>query len=195
MMGDTSAGFSGERLAALRAAWERDRMVRIEGGLPEGLAAELACYLPTLPLAPRLVAQHLDLSWSCELEVPEAYDPQHPRCLYRLVRFLDVELPALVEQVTGRALAPPRPRTVHVWQLRRGAYVDQGQPLGGAGSIDVLIGLTGERWPAAWGGHLQVGARSLAPGFATLDLLGGQRFHLPLLRRHVRTLAVRTFLS
>jgi hypothetical protein len=184
-----------ERLAELRAAWERDRMVRIEDALPPGLAAELASYLPTLPLEVRLVPEHLDLSWSCELVVPERYDPQHPQCLYRLARFLDVDLPALVERVTGRALSPPQARTVHVWELRRGAYVDHGAPLGPDGSVDVLLGLTGARWPEADGGHLHTGDRVLEPGFATLDLLGGASFYIPVLRRHVRALAVRTFLA
>lgn len=184
-----------DRLDELRGAWERDQLVRIDAGLPAGLAAELACYLPGLPLEPRLVAEHLDLSWSCELVVPEPYDPQHPRCLYRLVRFLDHELPALVAQVTGRTLAPPQPRTVHVWELRCGSYVDRGAPLAPDGGVDVVIGLTGARWPEAWGGHMQIGQRTLAPGFATVDLASGQDYRIPLLHRQVRALAVRTYLA
>ncbi len=131
--------------------------------------------------------------------MPDEIDPQHPEALYRLVNFLDRDLPALASAVVGRALAPPMPRVIHVASLRRGAYVDEGRTLAPPGGIDVVLGLTGARWPAEAGGHTNVVdggqvRQRLAPGFDTIDLYASCNYRVPLVVRPVRTLAVRTVL-
>lgn len=185
---------------ALRGRWSASTALRIDEVLAPGLAAELADWLPTLPLEPRYLAEQVALTWACEIQVPDEIDPQHPEALYRLVDFLDRDLPALARTITGRALAPPVARVVHVSSLRRGAYVDAGTTLAPPGGIDVVLGLTGPRWPADCGGHTErldddgAVSQRLAPGFDTLDLYPAGRYRVPLLTRPVRTLAVRTLL-
>lgn len=168
--------------------------MRLNRVLADGEAAELACYLGGLPLAARQFADHEDLSWSCEIGVPEDFDPQHPACLYRLVDFLDHRLPPLASAVVGRELAPVALGRVHVWAFRCGAHVDAGAALAPAGGVDVILGLTAGSWPASWGGHLVVGDRAPLPlGPNTLDLLSGN-FRVSLVTRHVQALAVRAIL-
>lgn len=182
-------------VARARASFAEHGSARIDGALEHGLAAELVALLPRFAPAPRLVPAHVDLSWACEIAVPCGYDPQHPACLYRLVEVLDRRLPALASAVVGRALEPMVRRRVHVWMFRRGAYVDDGKPLAPAGGVDVVVGLTAARWPAAWGGHLEIdGAPSRALGFGTIDLIGARGYRVPLVTRHVEALAVRSVL-
>ncbi len=186
---------------SLRGRWSTGAPLRVDDVLAPGLAAELADWLPTLPLEPRYLAEQVALTWACEIQVPDEIDPQHPGALYRLVEFLDRDLPALASAITGQTLVPPIARVVHVASLRRGAYVDAGATLAPPGGIDVVLGLTGARWPADYGGHTEwlndagVVTRRLAPGFDTLDLQPPGRYRVPLLTRPVHTLAVRTYLQ
>ena len=185
---------------ALRGRWSAGAVLRIDAALAPGLAAELADWLPTLPLEPRYLAEQVALTWACEIQVPDEIDPQHPEALYRLVDFLDRDLPALASAITGRSLVPPMARVVHVSSLRRGAYVDAGATLAPPGGVDVVLGLTGARWPAGHGGHTEwveddgAVSQQLAPGFDTLDLHPPGRYRVPLVTRPVRALAVRTIL-
>ena len=189
-----------EMRAGLAAQWRAGGAMRLQGVLEPGLAAELACTLWRMPVEPRIYAAHTDLSWSCDVGVPRDPDPQHPPCLFRLTRFLRLDLPALVSAIVGRALTVSEPDNIHLWALRKGAYVDDGGPLAPAGGLDVLLGLTGAHWPADWGGHMvwtSARDRSMAlpPGFDTLDLLDGGRFQIPLLTRPVESLSIRATLE
>jgi hypothetical protein len=182
--------------AALAARWRDGGVMRLAGVLDPGLAAELAVVLGRLPLEPRIFAQHADLSWSVDLGVPDDPDPQHPRCLLRLVAFLRRDLPDLVGAISGRRLTNPEPSTAHVWGWRKGSYIDDGRPLAPPGGVDALLGLTGLSWPEAWGGHLVwTGASgrplTLPPGFDTLDLIDGGAFRVPVVTHRVEAITVR----
>jgi hypothetical protein len=187
-----------DALASLRAAWRDGGRLRVPEVLDPGLAAEIEVVARGIEVSPRIFAAHEDLSWSVDLRAPVEADPQHPPCLVRLARFLARDLPVLAERITGRRLAIGEPGTLHFWQLRKGAYVDDGGPLAPPGGLDAWLGLTGIAWPAAWGGHVAwaaaEGVESVPPAFDVLDLSDGGRFRVPLLTRHVRATTVRAFL-
>jgi hypothetical protein len=190
----------GAAVATLAAAWRDGGALRIDELLDPGLAAELAVELPRLPLAPRVLAEHEDLSWACEVGVPDDPDPQLAACMHRLAALLDTELPALAGAITGRRLAPPARRRVHVWAFRKGGHVAAGRPLAPPGGLDVWIGLTGARWPAELGGHVDrvdaggSAAITHAPGWDTLDLIDGLGHRIALVCAHVEALWVRSYL-
>ncbi len=191
---------SAEQQRALAEQWRDDGVMRIQNVLTPGLAAELALVCGDLPLKARLYEAHQDLSWSLDLGVPEKLDPQQPECLFRLMRFLQKDLPSLVNAITGRNLERAEARLAHLWSMRKGSFVDAGGPLAVRGGIDATLGLTGINWPTDWGGHLvwqsEGGqAYGLPPGFDTLDLFDGGRFVVPLVSRHVRSLVVRAHLN
>ncbi len=190
----------GATIAALAATWRDGGALRIDELFDPGLAAELAAELVRLPLAPRLAAEQEDLSWACEIELPPEPDAQHAACLFRLASFLDRELPVLAGAITGRRLAAPARHHIHVWAFRKGAHVAAGEALAPPGGLDVLVGLTGARWPAELGGHLALvdGAGATVaehpPGWDTLDLIDHLGHRIPVVRAHVEALWVRTFL-
>ncbi|HUH05107.1 MAG TPA: hypothetical protein VML75_24080 [Kofleriaceae bacterium] len=183
-------------LEAARAGWPAGGVLRLEEALAPGLAAELATWFTRVPLRAGYHADQAALTWSFEVQLPHGIDPQYPDSLNRLIGFLDRELPALAGALTGRRLRTPMPGSVHLWVWRRGAYVDDGKPLAPPGGLDVLLGLTGPRWPAELGGHLEVAhsQQCLPPGFDTLDLFDRCAFRVPLITARVYAMAVRTFL-
>ncbi|MEZ4466189.1 MAG: hypothetical protein R3F43_17480 [bacterium] len=177
--------------AALADAFAREGHVRVDDALAPGLAAELALVLRGLPLGPERAPG--SVAWAGALGVPAGLDPQNPPCIHAAIRLLDQDLPAFVGALVGQPVARPDPGRLPLWFFRKGGYADDEGPLV-PGGIDVLIGLTGGHWPAAWGGHLALSDRTLPPGFATLDLLRDRRFAVPLLTHHVEALWLRTCL-
>lgn len=157
------------------ARWRAQPALRLGGALEPGLAAEVATWLARLPLD---VASSADaVWWSCEVDVPAQPDPQLPEPAYRLVRLLDTDLPGLLGTITGRALTRPAAGRVTVRAWRKGSFADApAAPVSDAPSdaIDVVLGLTGARWPAAWGGTLELtlGATTVRrpPAWDTLDV-------------------------
>jgi hypothetical protein len=170
--------------------------VRLHDALAPGLAAELAAWFMRAPLTAGFHADQQALTWSFEALLPDRHDVQLPACLRRLARFLDQDVPELAQAITGRRLAPPMQGVLHLWAWRRGAYVDAGRTLAPLGGIDVMLGLTGARWPAEVGGQLELGAAAqrLEPGFDTLDLFEPCSFTVSLVTRPVVALAVRSYL-
>jgi len=169
--------------------------LHLDDALPAGLAAELAHLLNGLALPPELGAAGI----ACvgQVVVPEVIDPQNPACLYALIHYLDHTLPALVSGWLGHPYVRPDAGCLPVWILRKGCYLDAAGPQPG---IEVWLGLTGLRWPAAWGGHLEIldeaGKRcgEVAPGLGSLELIRGRVLQVPLLTRQVQALWIRTVL-
>ncbi len=148
-----------------------------------------------------MLAEQLDVSWSCDVFVNREPDPQHPQCLYRAARFLETDLPAIVSHLTGRALITVQPYRLHVWAFRKGSHVDAGASLAPPGGLDVFIGLTGDTWPPELGGQLELLDASGAvveqrrPGWDTLDIIDGQPWHVTLVERHVELLMLRVAMA
>jgi len=188
-----------DRLRDLAKAWQDGGAMRLHGVLTPGLAAEAATAFDSIALTSRIFGEQVDLSWSCDVGFLPTPHPERAPCLFRLDRFLQHDLPALVGDITGRSLVTGE-ASLHLWSMRKGSYVDQGAPLARRGGIDAWLGLTGTPWPASWGGHpvWQSERGSLLtfpPAFDTLDLFDGGSFTIPLVTRHVRTLTVRAFLN
>lgn len=187
-------------VSALAETWRAGHGLVIGDVLEPGLGAELAVFLGRLPLAASFDADEQGIFWRCSVGMP-ALDPQYPGCLFRLVRFLDVDLPALASAITGRALAPGKPAWIDVQVFRKGSYVDAGKSRAPASGVDFILDLTGVSWPAAWGGHMEHCDESgqvrdvRAPGSGTLHLLASARFQVPVVRRHVERLWVRGALA
>ena len=185
---------------ALAQHWRDGGALRLGPVLEPGLAAELAVMCRALPMVPRQVPAHDEVSWACDVQVTHPPDPQHGEAIVRLVRFLTVDMPSLVSTITGRAVTPTSSGEVHVWSLRKGSFVDHGLPLAAPGGLDVHLGLTAGAWPQAWGGHMVWRSErgelyGLPPAFDALDILDGGLFQVPLLTRHVQTLTVRSALN
>ena len=164
--------------------------VRIDDALPDGTAAELAAWLPRLPLGLETEPAGAGVWWGCEVELPPVADPQTPACLVALVRFLTHDVPAHIAAHGGGAWTREKPSRFALRIWRKGSFVDDG-PLGAPGTVHAIVGLTGGRWPAAWGGslHLLDHDRALAPGFNTLDLVAGEaRRRVSLVTHHVNAI-------
>ncbi len=155
----------------------------IDSVLAEGLSAELAEVVRRLPMAPTWLAEagRAGLLWRCAVTVPERPDPQLPEPLFRVRRLLDVDLPALLERM-GCGLRVRREAEIELLALRRGSWLTQAGPA-------ALIGLTGDVWPAAWGGCFQVGDIAWSTGPDRLTLLApGATLSVEPLQRHVEAL-------
>jgi hypothetical protein len=175
---------------------------RICDVLVPGLAAELAAWLGRLPIAACWDPASRELSWRASLRMPEVADPQLPPCLFQLVDFLEHELGPIAEAIAGRPLRVLEPRVADLRVLRKGSYADGARTDVPAGGMAAVIGLTGACWPAEWGGHTELlGADDVvllrrAPGWDTLDLVdAGQPLRVPLVLRHVESLAVHAVLA
>lgn len=172
---------------ALAARWRERPVLRMEEVLVPGLAAELADWVPRMPVAP--AASHSAVWWGCDAEVPARPAPRLPDCFVQLARCFDVDLPALVSAITGRSLAPARRGhfTVRVW--RKGSFADDLAELEGddvGDGVAAVIGLTAGGWPDDWGGVHQALGQRLPPGWNTLDLIGaGVAQQVTLVTRHV----------
>ena len=184
--------------------------LRIESALAPGLAAEIAALLPGLSWTPQLDATRSALCWRCLVRMPSTPEPQYPVCLYRLGRGLREELPALVGELWGSPLELVTPTVpdhsgaqngdamlqdqaplIDFQVLRKGSYRERlGSTVAAeVASIRFVFGLTGARWPRAWGGHLHLQTgddlQVLPPGWDTLDLHGPVVTWSPLVTRHV----------
>lgn len=184
-------------LAGLAEQWAVGRCMRIERVLAPGLAAELAPLLARLPMGPLMED---GFCWGCDVGVP-AVEPQHPEPLYRAVRFVDRDLPQLVEAITGRALETPQPSWLRVRVLRKGSFAEP--PQEPATGLRFVLGLTRARWPEAWGGHMDLldpdeptrVVQRREPGFDTLDLFqASPGCRTSLVLRHVEALSLRDVL-
>jgi hypothetical protein len=163
--------------------------VRLDDVLPPGIAAELAAWLPRLPLGVETAPAGAGVWWGCEVALPPVSDPQTPACVFALARFLDDDVPARIAASTGKALAHDKPRSFAVRVWRKGSFADEAA--GAPGTVDAILGLTGARWPAAWGGALEVGGERRPPGWDTLDLLDGASPRaVTLLTRHVAVVTI-----
>lgn len=174
--------------AELAGAWARSAgALRIDDVLQPGLAAELTALLGRFPLG---LTSDEGVVWRCDVGIPAAVDPQHPEPLYRALRALDRDLPALAGAITGRPWRPARPGWLRLLGWRKGSWLERPAPRDGA--LHYLLGLTGARWPRDWGGWLALaGGESRPPGHDALDLLDdGQALALPLVLRHVEGLAL-----
>lgn len=173
---------------ALAATWSGQGVVRIEDALTSGLAAELVPFISSLPHIAGASHDPRCVLWGSEFEMPDEIEPQYPLCLFALRRFLEVDLPALVGDVTGRRARRLEPGRARVWRLRRGCYLEPAEV--SADDVTFVLGLNGPRWPKEWGGHIEVllpgeaSPRSLPPGSGTLDLFRG-RFRIPLMTRSI----------
>jgi hypothetical protein len=161
--------------------------VRIDDALPDGIAAELVAWLPRLPLGVETAPAGAGVWWGCELELPPVPDAQTPACLIALMRFFARDVPARIADHGGGAVVREKPSRFALRLWRKGSFVEEG-PLGAPGTIHAIVGLTAARWPAAWGGALELLDHdlALAPGFGTLDLVAGDaRRRVPLVTHHV----------
>jgi hypothetical protein len=188
---------SAEAVQALSQHWRDGGALRLSPVLEPGLASELALVCGEMQQSPRIVPKFEDVSWSCDVSVPDEPDSQLPECLFRLLRFLRHDMPQLVSGITGQRFIPQNINSFHLWSMRKGSYVDQGGPLAGPGGVDVTLGLTGGVWPVEWGGHIVWRSDDgqlygLAPALDVLDITQGGQFRVPLLTRHVRSLMIRS---
>lgn len=171
----------------------------IPDALEPGLAAEADLVLSRLPFGPEANPQGTHVAWCGALMVPPTPDPQNPACLYRLLRFLDQDLPAWVGDALGQPLRPLYPGQLMVWTFRKGGFADAVLPLAPDG-IDVFLSVSAQRWPADWGGHLNIlddagqRAASHAPGPGQLHLTRGLRVQVPLVVRPVEAVWLRAAL-
>lgn len=149
-----------------------DFALRVDDALAPGIAAELAAWIPRMPVGPTVDPGHDALWWSCDAELPMRPDPRLPECFFQLGRFFDVELPARAAAITGRRLAWAQRGHFSLRLWRKGSFAD-GTPEIAAGSIEAVIGLTAGSWPDDWGGIHHVLDQQLRPGWNTLDLIGG----------------------
>lgn len=163
--------------------------VRIADALAPGLGAELVPFSRSLPHVVAATRAPDGLIWGCEFEAPRAPDPQYPPCLFRLVRLVERDVPALLGMLTGAAWTYSTPGRLRVWLVRKGCYLAPGLADSG---VRFFVGLTGVAWPAEWGGHLTVAGTgtTLSPAADVLDLVRGAGFELPLVHRHVEGLVV-----
>jgi hypothetical protein len=175
---------------ALAVRWRERPALRIEDALAPGLAAELAAAVRGLPFAAVLDRDRDEVRWRCLVTVPPGADPQLPECLFRVARLARDELPPLLLAITGQRLAAAAPERLLMVALRKGSYAAAAAPEHG---VEVVVGIGAVPWPAAWGGHTElVGAGEVwAPAADTLELRGaGQRARIPVLTRHVESLAI-----
>lgn len=169
------------------AAW--NGALRIDDALAPGFVAELVVALANLPFGLEIDDARADVRWRCTLTLPPKLDPQLPGAGWRAVRLLARELPALASAIVGRAVTVAAPHTLPLIALRKGSYLDDAP----APALEAIIGLTGVRWPAAWGGHTELPERDVVwpPGCGTIDLIdAGVRRRIPVVRRHVEALAL-----
>jgi hypothetical protein len=149
--------------------------------LAPGIAAECAHWMAKLPLGVETAPAGQGLWWGCEVTLPPVTDPHTAPCLNELVLYLEQDVAARV----GRAMQKPRTFGVRVW--RKGSFADELsiEP----GTVQAIVGLTGARWPAEWGGALEFAGEARPPGWNTLDLVeSGAR--VSLLTHHVTMLTV-----
>lgn len=185
-------------LADARAAWAAHGVARVADVAPPGLVAELVMGFLRAPLIP--FEQPREVVWAYDVGVPPVRDPQLFTPLFELVPILDEVIPRLASEVCGRPLVAAAPTTLRLVAYRKGSWTDG--PLGdAAGAVAATLALTTATWPEAWGGHLRRGDRHgqvverapLPAGAVELAELGCPR-QVPVLRRHVERLEVRTIL-
>lgn len=174
-------------LEALRSAWGAGVHLRIADALEPGLAAEIAAAAAALPFTAMHDPAHRRVDWVCQIAMPPEPDPQHPPCFGRLIELADVELPALIAELTGDALEPAEPDRIELRRYRKGSRVDRGGPSHDA--IDGLLWLTGARWPREVGGWIEWSDGVTEPGWDCLDLFSGG-YRVELVTRPVDSLAV-----
>ena len=177
-----------ECLADLAERWHQRAWVRVEPLLAPGLAAELAAFIPCVPLTPQLDAGRREQSWRCVVRMPEAIDPQYPACMYRLSAFLVRELPTLAAHITGAPIPAQGSGDIDIHVFRKGSYIDGPDPATNSG-IDFVLGLTTAVWPAEWGGHLHIANQRAPLAWDALDLFPGPA-RMPLISRHVQGVAI-----
>lgn len=182
-------------LPAQARDWRRAGRLSIEPALAPGLAAELAAFVPQLELTPQWDAERAFLSWRCQVGMPAALEPQYPMCMYRLGHALSHELPRLVSSIVGYRVVAKEPRYIDIRVLRKGSYRDAGSAPAST-DIEYMLGLTGARFPPAWGGHIEflddresvIETRAL--GWDTLHLARPSSVRIPLVTHHVWAVVV-----
>jgi hypothetical protein len=178
----------------LTGALEEDRAFTsahsIADALEPGLAAEISTALVALPHQLRYMSEDglEGICWRCDFALPGPPDPQYPEAFYRLIRFLDRDLPDLAGRITGRRWRNSALGQVGIWTMRKGSWLRLPAP--GPRELRCILGLTGQNWPADWGGSLVTDGRQ--EDTSEMSPIGWDRLHLlrcssalPLLRRHV----------
>ncbi len=189
----------GRVLAEAAATWRERGYVRLSHVLESGLAAELSHMLIHVPGTPGIDESRAELAWRGEVSLPEdRYEPQHAPCLWRLVRFLETDLPPILQAVTGRALKVQSPRKWEVCALRKGSFAEVPSEAPTQEHVSLWLGLTHGSWPQAWGGYRElvddngVPVACFPPGWDTLDLVDSRwRDRIPLVKRPVEAVAIR----
>lgn len=169
-----------QRLTAVRHGLEAD------GALAPGLAAEAVEALRLLPAGPHYVQQPdmVGLHWRCDATLPPEPSPQLPEPLFRLVRAVEEDIPAAVSAALGTALRSARPGILSLWRFQKGSWYHDTPAADGP--VRFLVELTGARWPAAWGGTLDIAGQVRSLGWDRLTVLQpGTSLRVPLVRRHV----------
>jgi hypothetical protein len=163
--------------AAARAAWQARSSVRFAPFLDDEVAHTLRLHLRAQPFGAAPPSASVRLQYEAFTNIPEA-GCDHFTCMF--ARWMWDELPAWLEQVTGRRFHPPISRELVAMMYRRGSYLDLHNDRDPVRKLAFVIGLTDTWWPPEAGGHLEFvepdddrGLRLIerrAPGWNTLDL-------------------------
>lgn len=180
---------------ATRAALRRELLeagrVRVDDALDPGLAAEIVRIVSALPFA----LSHLRDEGArcfyqrCDLAVPFVTDVQVPDAIYRLARFFAFDLPELAGAVAGRPFAPgSETEPIVLRRFQRGCYLEPGAGMP-EGALEAVLGLTGPRWPEAWGGWLEASGTATPPGPEAL-VLSSRPLGVPLVLKNVEHFSI-----
>jgi hypothetical protein len=155
--------------------WSGQGAVVVPELMAEGVGAVIAESVRRLPLGITWEAD-VGVFWQCQVQLPDAIDPQHPDGFLWARRLLEVDLIGLLSRM-GLNLRPASPGLIDAVALRKGSWMTL-EPTGWL----ALIGLTGSPWSEEWGGRVSTGLTLLPPG---------HRLEVPVLTRHVEALLLR----
>ncbi|MBK9035463.1 MAG: 2OG-Fe(II) oxygenase [Myxococcales bacterium] len=163
--------------AEAAAAWRTHRSLRIEGVLADDVVTTVRDAIAELT-HPLIAAAAPDFAFQYgALTSPPEDNCDHVWCQF--ARWWWVDGRALVEDITGMRLIPPRDRALMSTLFRRGSFIDPHNDYDRARRCAYVLGLTDTTWPAELGGHLEflavedgrtVVRERRAPGWNTLDL-------------------------
>jgi hypothetical protein len=193
-------------LDALSERWRTRRRMRIEDALAPGLAEAIVASAGQLPFS--FFERHEGEIHCVLWRQPHALegDARGFAAMPELRRLLTVDLPALASAITAQALGPAPGGHFAIDYYTRGSYLDAHSDRGPDRLVAYVVGLTGERWPAERGGHLEFLApdeetviERVAPGFGSLDLFCiyplTAPHRVPLLRDPVTRLSINGWLD
>lgn len=187
--------------AEAAAAWRETGSVRIEGVLADDVVTTVRDAIAALA-HPLIAAAAPDFAFQYgALSSPPEERCDHVWCQF--ARWWWVDGVALVDNITGMRLRPPRDRVLTSTLFRRGSFIDPHNDFDRTRRCAYVLGLTDQTWPHELGGHLEflavegdgvIVTERRAPGWNTLDLFdvtGTDRLHqVPILTTDVERRAI-----